>query len=89
MLTMSTTALRRIFGNGLVQSIIHFDSKPDAGVEPHHLLELQRSLRGDGALQEMISLMSLGERPHRRANPACEIPWAARRSSMIQPGGTA
>lgn len=38
---------------------------------------------------EMTSLMSFAERPHRRASSACEMPWAARRSSMIQPGGTA
>ena len=42
-----------------------------------------------GAFPEMISLISLDERPHRRAKSACERPCTARRSSRTHPGGTA
>ena len=42
-----------------------------------------------GALPAMISLMSFGERPHRRASSAWDRPCAARRSSITQPVGTA
>ena len=45
-----------------------------------------RAVRGSrGALPAMISLIGFGERPHRRANSACEMPCASRRSSRTHP----
>ena len=84
---------RRQFGkplaaNQLIQKKLA-DMQTEIAIGLQACLRVGRLFDEGRATPEMISLISLGERPHRRANSAWDMPCTSRRSARTHPGGTA